>query len=212
VTDGGKFTGLKGRINLLGGGAYPRDLFTWLDSNPAKTMASKGEYGSGDAGTVYGTANRPQWDASDIATGVDNQGTGLYNRVPANGVFDWYLGVLPNSARSSNWTEQLSARQHAFHVPIQVGPAGTPVSQMSSFETGSITPAAVAGNSCADQSFAVNGLLADDRITQVTPPAPLRNLSLNGYAASGAVVLHFCNPTNAADTPPRGSYAFFAVR
>jgi hypothetical protein len=122
TADGGLWTNLKGRINLIGGGSYPRDAMTWLDSNPAKTMASKLDYGSGTVGSVYGSVNRPQWDVGDIATGVENSGTGLYNRVPGNGVFDWYVGALPNNSggTSSNWAEELSAAGHTFKVPITV--------------------------------------------------------------------------------------------
>jgi hypothetical protein len=122
VLDGGNWTGLKGRLNFIGGGTYPRDVATWRDSNPAKTMSSKLEYGSGVAGTNFGTVNRPQWDASDIATGVENAGTGLYDRVPANGVFDWYVGALPNNAggTSTNWTEELSGTGHTFKTPVTV--------------------------------------------------------------------------------------------
>lgn len=122
VLDGGNWTGLKGRLNFIGGGTYPRDVATWRDSNPAKTMSSKLEYGSGVAGTSFGTVNRPQWDVGDIATGVENAGTGLYERVPANGVFDWYVGALPNNAAgtSSNWTEELSAAGHTFKTPVTI--------------------------------------------------------------------------------------------
>jgi hypothetical protein len=233
--DGGNWTGLKGRLNFIGGGTYPRDIATWRDSNPAKTMSSKLEYGSGVAGSNFGTVNRPQWDVSDIATGVENAGTGLYERVPANGVFDWYVGALPNNAggTSSNWTEELSAGRHTFNVPVtlarsssltvsgvvsanggmKVGASGTSLSQMTLDDTGTITPTAVPANSCSDQPFSVNGLLATDKITQVTPPGALSNLSLNAYpgVAGGSVVLHFCNPTNVPAKPPSGSYTFLAI-
>ncbi|HLW84643.1 MAG TPA: hypothetical protein VKR60_05465 [Candidatus Sulfotelmatobacter sp.] len=120
--DGGTWTNLKGRINLIGGGSYPRDAFTWMDSNPAKTMGSKLDYGSGAAGSLYGAVNRPQWDVGDVATGVEDGGTGLYDRVPATGVFDWYVGALPNNpgGTSSNWTEELAASGHTFKVPVTV--------------------------------------------------------------------------------------------
>jgi hypothetical protein len=122
TNDGGRWTGLKGRLNFIGGGTYPRDIATWSDSNPAKTMSSKLEYGTGAAGTTYGTVNRPQWDAADVATGVENAGTGLYERVPGNGVFDWYIGTLPNNpgGTSTNWTEELSSSAHTFNVPLTV--------------------------------------------------------------------------------------------
>jgi hypothetical protein len=122
TADGGLWTNLKGRINLIGGGTYPRDAFTWVDSNPAKTLGSKLDYGSGVVGSVYGGVNRPQWDVGDIATGVENSGTGLYNRVPASGVFDWYVGALPNNpgGTSNNWTEELSVSGHTFNEPVTV--------------------------------------------------------------------------------------------
>ncbi|HET9407723.1 MAG TPA: hypothetical protein VFO39_10835 [Candidatus Sulfotelmatobacter sp.] len=215
TNDAGRFTGLKGRINLIGGGSYPRDLFTWVDSNPAKTMASKGEYGDGQTGSVYGTFNRPQWDVGDIATGVENNGTGLYNRVPTKGVFDWYIGALPNSSpgQNSDWTEQISARQHSFNLPIKVGSAGTPITQMTLFDTGKIEPSEIVPNSCSDQPFPVKGLLGFDKISQVTPPGALSNVSVNAYAATAgnAIILHFCNPTSSPAKPPAGNYSFLAV-
>jgi hypothetical protein len=121
--DGGNWTGLKGRLNFVGGGSYPRDIATWRDSNPAKTMASKLEYGSGVAGTSFGTVNRPQWDVSDIATGVENNGTGLYERVPASGVHDWYVGALPNNptGTSNNWTMELASAGLNVKVPVTIG-------------------------------------------------------------------------------------------
>lgn len=122
TVDAGYWTGIKGRINFIGGGTYPRDVTTWYDANPAKTMSNKLEYGSGAAGTSFGTVNRPQWDAGDIATGVENAGSGLYERVPGNGVFDWYIGSLPNNpgGTSGNWTEELSGTSHTFKVPVTI--------------------------------------------------------------------------------------------
>jgi hypothetical protein len=71
---------------------------------------------------VYGSVNRPQWDVGDVATGVEDGGSGLYNRVPANGVFDWYVGALPNNpgGTSNNWTEELSTSGHTFNEPVTV--------------------------------------------------------------------------------------------
>lgn len=216
VLDGQTFTGIKGRLNLIGGGTYPRDLFTWVDANPEKTMATKGEFGSGKVGSAYGTANRPQWDVGDVATGAEDYGFGFYNRVPGNGVFDWYIGSLPDNAGhiSENWSEELSAKAHEFRVPVKVGSSGSAVSQMKLFTTDNIRPALVAANSCGDQTVVVRGLSASDKVTQVTPPGPLTNLSLNAYPGSRGenIILHFCNPTNSAAKPPAGSYSFFAVR
>ena len=89
---------------------------------------------------------------------------------------------------------------------------GTAISAMNLYSTASITPTAVSGASCSDQTFAVTGLLATDRISNITPPTALGNVSLNAYAsAAGTVLLHFCNPSASSVTPPAGVYSFLAV-
>jgi hypothetical protein len=89
---------------------------------------------------------------------------------------------------------------------------GSAITSMVIYSTGNITPTAVAANSCSDQTFAVTGLLATDRISQATPPAALGNVSLNAYpSAAGTVLLHFCNPSSSSVTPPAGVYSFLAV-
>jgi len=83
---------------------------------------------------------------------------------------------------------------------------------MNLYSTASVTPSAVSGASCSDQTFTVTGLLATDRISNITPPSALGNVSLNGYAsAAGTVLLHFCNPSSSSVTPPAGIYSFLAV-
>ena len=89
---------------------------------------------------------------------------------------------------------------------------GTAINAMNLYSTSSITPTAVSSASCSDQTFTVTGLLATDRISNITPPSALGNVSLNGYAsAAGAVLLHFCNPSSSSVTPPAGVYSFLAV-
>ena len=89
---------------------------------------------------------------------------------------------------------------------------GTAVNAMNLYSTASVTPTAVSGASCSDQTFTVTGLLATDRISNITPPSALGNVSLNGYAsAAGTVLLHFCNPSSSSVTPPAGVYSFLAV-
>ena len=76
------------------------------------------------------------------------------------------------------------------------------------YSTASITPVAVAGQTCSDQTFAVAGLKSGDLLSQVTPPSPLGNVSLNAYAsANDTILLHFCNPTGGNITPPAGVYS-----
>jgi hypothetical protein len=89
---------------------------------------------------------------------------------------------------------------------------GTAVNAMNLYSTASVTPTSVSGASCSDQTFTVTGLLANDRISNITPPSALGNVSLNGYAsAAGTVLLHFCNPSSSSVTPPAGIYSFLAV-
>ncbi len=89
---------------------------------------------------------------------------------------------------------------------------GTAINAMNLYSTAGITPTAVSGVSCSDQTFSVTGLLATDRVSNITPPAALGNVSLNGYASSSnTVLLHFCNPSSSSVTPPAGVYSFLAV-
>jgi hypothetical protein len=89
---------------------------------------------------------------------------------------------------------------------------GTALHAMNLYSTASITPTAIPASSCSDQTFAVSGLLATDRVSSVAPPSVLGNLSLNGYAsAANTVLLHFCNPSSSSVTPPAGVYSFLAV-
>src|SRR5258708_23487302 len=78
TNDGGHWTGLKGRLNFIGGGSYPRDIATWSDSNPAKTMSSKLEDGTSVPGNTYGKVKRPQWEGAGIAHCVGNAGVGFF--------------------------------------------------------------------------------------------------------------------------------------
>lgn len=119
TNDGGNYAGMKGKLNLIGGGTYPRDLFTWLDSNPAKTFATKGAFGSGVDGTSYGVINRPIWDTSDIATGIEKNGGEFYERAPTG--FDWYINTTPSKVTTgSGATARLLASGFSLTTPINV--------------------------------------------------------------------------------------------
>jgi hypothetical protein len=89
---------------------------------------------------------------------------------------------------------------------IQVG-GGSTVGAINYYSTASVTPTAVAVQSCSDQSFTVSGLLTTDKLTQVTPPAALGNISVIGYVTTAnSLTLHFCNPSSSSVTPPAGVY------
>jgi hypothetical protein len=83
---------------------------------------------------------------------------------------------------------------------------------MGYFTTGAVTPSAVPGQSCNDQTFTVNGISETDNLGSIRPPASLGNLSMNGYASgANAVLLHFCNAATSSAVPPAGAYTFLAM-
>ena len=91
--------------------------------------------------------------------------------------------------------------------------SGAPVHAINFYTTGPITPAAVAANSCSDQPIPVAGVTMSDYIGQINWPGSLGNLSVAGkVSAPGKLTLHFCNPTGASVTPPKGAYTFDAHR
>jgi hypothetical protein len=70
----------------------------------------------------------------------------------------------------------------------------------------------VPAQNCVDVKATVSGLTDADQITALTPPQPLGNLSVNGYAsAANTVTLHFCNPTTSSVGISPGLYSFLAV-
>jgi hypothetical protein len=202
--DAGKMQNLKGRLNFTTVGTGPGHIITLSDSNFQKTVATAN--------------NRPTSDAEDAYIGYD-QGDGN----PANvgisfGAPKSVSSYVGNRGDGSAWKERLTAEKKIFAVPvaIQAGNtftlgAGTALSQMKIFTAKSIAANTVAAQGCADVRGVVDGLSSADQVAGVTPPAALGNLSLNAYAGAGVVVLHFCNPTQAAASTPAGSYTFLAV-
>jgi hypothetical protein len=119
------------------------------------------------------------------------------------------LGVL-NAGNSVN-TPTVVASASVTTPSLNVG-SGSTVSRIGYFTTGMVTPTAVPAQSCNDQAFTVSGLIATDNLGSIRPPAPLGNLSMNGYAsAPNSLLLHFCNATTASVVPPAGAYTFLAM-
>ena len=119
------------------------------------------------------------------------------------------LGIL--NAGSSVNAPTVVASASITTPSLSVG-AGSTVSQISYYTTGAVTPTAVAAQSCNDQTFTVNGLVATDNLGSIRPPAALGNLSMDGYpSAANTVLLHFCNVSAASVIPPSGAYTFLAM-
>lgn len=119
------------------------------------------------------------------------------------------LGAL--NAGSSVNSPSVVASSSITTPSLNVG-SGSTVSRIGYYSTGVVTPTAVPAQSCNDQTFTVSGLVATDNLGSIRPPAPLGNLSMNGYAsAAGTVLLHFCNTGIASTAPPAGAYTFLAM-
>jgi hypothetical protein len=115
------------------------------------------------------------------------------------------------NAGTSVSTPMVAATASITTPSLTVG-GGSAVSHVSYGSTGSVTPAAVAAQTCSDQTFTVSGLVATDDLGSVHPPGALGNLSVLGYAnAANTVTLHFCNISSASVTPPAGAYGFLAM-
>ncbi len=119
------------------------------------------------------------------------------------------LGVL--NAGSSVNTPAVVASASVATPSLNVG-SGSAVSRISFYTTGTVSPTAVPAQSCSDETFTVSGLVTTDNLGSIRPPAPLGNLSMNGYAsAANTLLLHFCNATTASVVPPAGAYTFLAM-
>ena len=95
---------------------------------------------------------------------------------------------------------------------FQLGALGSTLTQMTLYSTASITPKIVHAGSCSDQTFPLAGVTPADRVSNIVPPSPLGNVSMNGYVSgSDTLLLHFCNPSESGVTPPVGVYSILAA-
>jgi hypothetical protein len=81
--------------------------------------------------------------------------------------------------------------------------------------TATLSPAAVAANTCAAQSFTVNGLLASDILIAVNKPTEQAGLSVapGHVSAANTATINFCNATGSPITPTASeTYNFVVVQ
>lgn len=200
---------LKGRLNFIGdnlGGFNSGSIITLVDSNPAKTTATRNY--------------RPKMDATDVWIGSDNSGQAERIAVPlafgSPAAISHYIASLPDG---THWKERLTAKEKTLAVPLVIEKgntltlgAGTALSEMKIYSTDKINSAPIAGRICIDLTATAKGLSTADQIGEVCPPAALGNLSLNAYVTeANAVTLHFCNPGVQRALTPAGAYSFLAV-
>jgi hypothetical protein len=163
---------------------------------------------------VTSNANNPTYGATSYQAGCSTtSGSEMPISPPYSGAYNTgmyaYLPVITCSGSGSFNGNDTTG--YGTFPGLFVG-GGTAINAMNLYSTASITPTAVGAASCSDQTFTVTGLLATDRISNITSPSALGNVAVNGYAsAAGTVLLHFCNPSSTSVTPPAGVYSFLAV-
>lgn len=79
--------------------------------------------------------------------------------------------------------------------------------------TQTLTPVAVAGATCAEQTFVVPGLLVGDFV-DVTPPGITAGVApvTARVSATNTLAVTFCNATAGSLTPASGSYRIQVMR
>jgi hypothetical protein len=209
---GGGMSLSKGRLNFSTTAAstmQPHHIITLIDSQPALTQAT----------STY----RPPANANDVWIGTDvpSGGVGLSSGQLAFGApvsISSYIRATGDGIQT-NWLERLTSTQKTFEVPVRINEGnsftlgnGSPLSQMRIYSVNNVLAKHVLPQSCVDLTEGVKGLTKSDQITSISPPGRLGNLSLSAYASGeGAIILHFCNPSNSEATTPLGAYSFLAV-
>jgi hypothetical protein len=142
----------------------------------------------------------------------------LYNKTLAfllrGKELDFQYGTPLNGFSDKGITKTwgIDTRGTADFSGLKLGASGSDLSQMKIYSTSSITPTAVPATTCSDQTFALEGVTTADRVSNVTPPGTLGNISINAYIlARDTLLLHFCNPSAFGVSPPRGIYSLLAV-
>lgn len=95
----------------------------------------------------------------------------------------------------------------------RVGSTGTALTRITVY-TASLSPAEVAANTCAEETFTVTGINASDKVI-VNKPTAQAGLGIGGVRASGTnqVGINYCNTTAAPITPTAAeTYSFIAIR
>lgn len=93
-----------------------------------------------------------------------------------------------------------------------VGSSGTPITQVVVYSQ-TLTPAAVAAATVAEQTFTVTGLATTDKVF-INGPADAGAVGVAGVRVSAAntLAIRFVNPTAGALTPASGAYNIVAMR
>ena len=110
----------------------------------------------------------------------------------------------------ATWQRELTAAE--MHLWINQRAPALAVNALPRTYSASLTPASVAAQSVAEQTFTVSGLRTTDRVS-VNPPATPNNIGICGarVSATDTLALRFVNPTAGALTPTAGTYEVTAT-
>jgi hypothetical protein len=106
-----------------------------------------------------------------------------------------------NGAGSAVATVSASGKG-TFNAGVQIGTNGTALTKMAKY-TATLSPTAVAANTCAAQSFTVTGVAAGDMFVAVQKPTEQAGLNVDHGHVTGSntATINFCNHTGSSITP-----------
>jgi hypothetical protein len=154
-----------------------------------------------------------QISATDSTFASGAPGFGVYNNGSGAQLDNWSGGNLRSSAQLD--TEQDWNQPQHFTNGLIAGASTNPLLGRYGRYTATISPAQVAANTCAAQSFTVTGLLAADVLIGISKPTEQAGLSATPGHVTGAstATINFCNATAAAIIPTASeSYNFVVVQ
>lgn len=78
----------------------------------------------------------------------------------------------------------------------------------------SLTPASVAAQITAEQTFAVSGITTNDMVIGVNPPSHVNYVGIAGFRvpSDGNIAIAFANLDGTSKTPAAGTYKFAILR
>jgi hypothetical protein len=107
---------------------------------------------------------------------------------------------------------QLMANTLIAGASAQIGPSGTPIKNIQVYAA-ALTPASVAANTTAEQTFTVTGLATSDKVF-VNKPSAQAGLAIGNVRVSAAntLAITYVNDTAGAITPTAETYQVVAIR
>jgi hypothetical protein len=145
------------------------------------------------------------WNATNGEAEMD-----FFNAYFANIGFSFYQNT------SSGYTNlaSIASSGTTLNEPLTLTNSSTALSRYAKYAA-TLSPSAVAPNTCAAQSFAVTGVQSSDIVLKAQKPSEQNGLALIGGRATAAntVALDFCNNTASSITPTaHEAYTFVVVQ